>query len=395
MPASAPAPTFVHRTRGLPSATWLYDIAGHRYGYVARFETACGKEDLLPLTWCVGGDGDTTSPDWRWVQWPSPRPLYVPSAALRSGLVPAVVVGDEQCAAAGHELLGDEFDFVSWPGGGKAWGKADWAWLRGRTVYLWPDCDAKRVPLNKVERDAGLDPTAKPIKPAHLQPGVLNMVSIGSTLQADHGCTVYLCSIPLPAAVAEGWSIASAIDEGWSADAVRQFIRCASGLPAVPPAACAAPAAASPRAARAAKAVNEPSEAPFVLEVGSEAPYWNFFNMACQRLLGDCQRWAQHVDLEQLLSQLGQARCDARLHRLHARELVALLRRLGWSETRSSRADSPRVFHPPQASHQARPAPASHRAYAGPVKRDSTAAALAQEPNRIWVRARGFAVPPM
>ena len=89
--------------------------------------------------------------------------------------MPVVLVEGEKCAMAGHQLLGHEFDFVSWPGGANAWAKANWGWLMGRTVFMWPDADAKREKLTRAERDAGADPATKPYLPEHKQPGVRAM----------------------------------------------------------------------------------------------------------------------------------------------------------------------------------------------------------------------------
>ncbi len=206
---------------------WEYEFEGQRFGYVCRFDHDDGSKDTLPLTWCTDESDPRGSQRWHWKQWEEPRPLYVP-ATLLSGEpsnVPVVLVEGEKCAQAGHRLLGHEFDFVSWPGGGKAWAKAAWGWLMGRTVYLWPDCDAKHVQLTKKEREANVDPKTKPLLPEEKQPGMKAMVQIGSALLADHACTVHLCAIPAPGAVSDGWDIADAIDQGWDADQVRAFIR--------------------------------------------------------------------------------------------------------------------------------------------------------------------------
>jgi putative DNA primase/helicase len=240
VPPHAPRPSFVFGYRDEKRGdwieldavkTWAYQFEGQLFGYVARFErtTSDGEisKETIPRTWCVDESDDRGLQRWHWKTWEAPRPLYVP-ATLLSGTpadVPVVLVEGEKCAMSGHELLGHEFDFVSWPGGGKAWAKASWNWLMGRTVFMWPDCDAKRVLLTRVEREAGVDPSTKPLLPEAKQPGVKAMISIGSLLVAEYGCTVYLCQIPKPGAVSDGWDIADAIAQGWDADQVRGFIR--------------------------------------------------------------------------------------------------------------------------------------------------------------------------
>ncbi|MBX3605348.1 MAG: hypothetical protein KF788_08755 [Piscinibacter sp.] len=249
VPPHAPRPEFVfgYRDRSKPgepwvelqaTRTWEYRFEGALLGYVARFERedSDGKlvKDTVARTWCEDTSDGRGTQRWHWKQWEAPRPLYVPATLLSGDLqLPVVVVEGEKCAEAGHQLLGHEFDFVSWPGGAKAWAKASWGWLMGRTVYLWPDCDAQHVALTRAEREQGLDPKAKPLLPAAKQPGMAAMVAIGSQLMADHGCTVLLCQIPAPGEVAEGWDIADAIAQGWTADQVRGFIRRA--LEFVPP----------------------------------------------------------------------------------------------------------------------------------------------------------------
>ena len=235
VPRDTPAPTFKHFERGLPERSWAYEFEGQLYGHVCRFRTSDGGKEILPYTWCVDESDGRGTCKWTWKQWEEPRPLFIP-AALLSGdpaNVPVVLVEGEKCAQAGHELLGHEFDFVSWPGGGKAWSKARWGWLMGRTVYLWPDCDAKRQRLNAAERAANVDPATKALLPEAKQPGMQAMVGIGQVLMAEHGCTVFMCPVPAPGAVADGWDIADAIEQGWNAEDVRAFVR--GARPFVPP----------------------------------------------------------------------------------------------------------------------------------------------------------------
>lgn len=266
VPKHAPAPTFRFGFKDKKRnewveldavRTWAYEFEGQLYGHVARFERISSDgelvKDTVPLTWCENTEDGRGGQRWHWKAWEQPRPLYVP-ATLLSGdpsSVPVVIVEGEKCAQAGHELLGHEFDFVSWPGGCKTWHLAAWSWLMGRTVYLWPDCDAKRAPQTADERKAGADPMLKPLLPELKQPGMRAMVGIGSLLLADYGCTVHMCSIPAPGDVADGWDIADAIAEGWDAERVRAFIRRAHAFVA-PDDAARAKAASTPSKAGAA-----------------------------------------------------------------------------------------------------------------------------------------------
>lgn len=235
VPADAPVPTtFKHFHRGEPQATWEYVFEGQRWGFVLRYTNSEGGKEIMPYTWCEDTSDGRGLRRWQWKQWDEPRPLYVPATLLSGSpaagldsMRPVVVVEGEKCALAGHQVLGDEFDFVSWPGGGKAWAKAAWGWIAGRTVYLWADCDAKRQRLSREEREAGVAPDSKPILPAAKQPGVDAMAGIGRHLIEIHGCTVLWCPIPEPGAVPDGWDIADALAQGWDAARVRDFIRSA------------------------------------------------------------------------------------------------------------------------------------------------------------------------
>jgi putative DNA primase/helicase len=228
VPANAPPADFKHWHYTDVAASWEYVFEGQHYGHVVRFNTSDGGKEILPHTWCVDESDARGTQRWHWKQWELPRPLYVP-ATLLSGdpkTIPVVLVEGEKCALAGHQLLGHEFDFVSWPGGSNAWSKVAWGWLMGRTVYLWPDADAKRAKLTREERDAGLDAATKPLLPESKQPGMKCMVSIGSLLVADQACTVLMCPVPKPEhVVTDGWDIADAIAGGWDAEQVRAFIR--------------------------------------------------------------------------------------------------------------------------------------------------------------------------
>jgi predicted P-loop ATPase len=218
--------------------TWEYRFEGDLYGYVARFERVNSKgetvKDTLPRTWCVDESDSRGTHRWHWKTWDAPRPLFVPLGQLSHDCsLPVVVVEGEKCAEAGMQLLGHEFDFVSWPGGCKAWSFARWGWLMGRKVILWPDADSQRKGLTKAEREAGVDPASKPYKPYEMQPGYQAMLHIGQVLVADHACDVFMCRVPEPGKLNDGWDIADAIEQGWDAERVRKFIL---GAPAfVPP----------------------------------------------------------------------------------------------------------------------------------------------------------------
>jgi predicted P-loop ATPase len=233
VPSHAPAPTFEHFHYSAPAATWAYRRGDDLLGYVVRFERSDGDKEILPLTWCEDlGRGHGTM-RWHWKQWDEPRPLFLAAGALRA--LPVLVVEGEKCAAAAHALIGEAWDVVSWPGGSKAWAKADWSWLAGADIVLWPDADAKRESLTPDEKAAAVDPSTKAFLPASKQPGVSAMSGIGAHLRDSHGCNVRICQIAAPGEAPDGWDVADAIAGGWDSSRVLEFIQAATSLAADAP----------------------------------------------------------------------------------------------------------------------------------------------------------------
>lgn len=242
VPAIAPAPTFKHAFR-LPQD--VDHIAEYRtgedlHGYIVRFRTSDGGKDPLPYTWCVSTRDGTLG--WRWKQFDEPRPLYLPGHALPGRRTVLMVEGEKKADALQALLDAGApgiYCVASWPGGCKAWQKAEWAWLAGCHVLLWADCDAKREALTKAERDATPDKVAqqvlqaaKPLLAWHLQPGMQAMLRIGAQLRQTHGCTVQLLPIPEPGAVVDGWDCGDAINtDGWDFARVQAFLQQAYALP--------------------------------------------------------------------------------------------------------------------------------------------------------------------
>jgi putative DNA primase/helicase len=72
---------------------------------------------------------------------PAPRPFYGLDRLAARPSAPVLVVEGEKAADAAATLF-PEYVTVTWPGGGKAVGKAEWRALAGRAVAAWPDNDA-------------------------------------------------------------------------------------------------------------------------------------------------------------------------------------------------------------------------------------------------------------
>ena len=243
VPPTAPAATFKHQYRTPEDIehTAAYIKDGWLMGYVVRFRTSDGGKDTLPYTWCTSArDGASR---WHWKTWDEPRPLYFPGGATPSPVANTVIlVEGEKKAGILQELLEQGapgvYIVVSWPGGCKAWKKASWQWIAGCHVIAWPDCDGKRVPLTKAEKeqcgdDAALELAAsmKPLLPVDKQPGMAAMLGIGATLQ-QLTCQVQILPIPDPLDVVDGWDCADAIlTDGWDFSRVLEFFGRAQPLP--------------------------------------------------------------------------------------------------------------------------------------------------------------------
>lgn len=242
VPEGTPPPNFNHYHRRAQDIVHkaAYVVDGHLMGYVVRFRTSDGGKDTLPHTWCVSEASGSFK--WQWKQWDEPRPLFYPGGRHPHGRTVIVVEGEVKAEVLQALLDAGApgvYCVVSWPGGSKAWDKALWSWLDGCTVLLWPDCDAKREPLTKAERDACADDLAravaeqaKPIWPEEKQPGMKAMRGIGARLRDTHGCTVQLLPIPKPGEVVDGWDARDAIEaDGWGIERVLAFFGRAQPLP--------------------------------------------------------------------------------------------------------------------------------------------------------------------
>lgn len=220
-PSSAGEPPKAHFTRGRPEKTWCYrGAAGETLGYVYRFVTSSGGKEVLPVVWAR--NKVTGAEEWHWMQWPMPRPLYGLDRLARSPEATVLVVEGEKCADVGDQLL-PALAVMSWSGGCKAEWKAGWEPVAGRRVVLWPDCDSKRVPLTRQEKDAGVLEASKPFRPYAEQPGAAAMARIASKLH-ELGCEVWVVKVPEPGVKPDGWDIADAVAEGMDAEAVLAFI---------------------------------------------------------------------------------------------------------------------------------------------------------------------------
>jgi putative DNA primase/helicase len=234
VPTNTPKPNFNHYHRKPEDLvhTAAYRVGDELHGYVCRFRTSDGGKDTLPYTWCVSERNGLLK--WHWRQFDEPRPLFLPGGALPAGRTVVLVEGEvkgevlQQLLDAGSAST---YCVASWPGGSNAWEKADWSWLAGCTVLLWPDTDSKREKLTLTERKTIPDKLLqaeleanKPYLPPHKQPGMKAMLGIGARLVDAHGCTVQMLPISPPGEKVDGWDCRDAIEtDGWKRDDVLAF----------------------------------------------------------------------------------------------------------------------------------------------------------------------------
>lgn len=137
MPAPQPCQSFDHPRYGKPVHVWAYDdVDGRLLGYVARYEPAGERKQIVP--WTCAADG------WGMGQWPEPRPLYGLSR-FRTCEQAVLLVEGEKAADAAQKTVGNVYAVLTWPGGSQAWRKADWRPLHGRKILLWPDNDGPGI----------------------------------------------------------------------------------------------------------------------------------------------------------------------------------------------------------------------------------------------------------
>lgn len=203
-----------HPVRGKPEAVWQYkDQEGRLIGAVYRFKTSTGGKEVLPCVWAI--DQETQKAAWRWLSFPKPRPLYglwrLSQSSANDNVKPVLIVEGEKCADAAQAVLGDSFDVVTWPGGGKAVSKADFQPLIARRVIIWPDSDAQRYEGGE-------------LKPRQKQPGIMAAEQV-STILKSMGCIVSIIDIPNVGETPDGWDVADFIDQGADAKEILAWMR--------------------------------------------------------------------------------------------------------------------------------------------------------------------------
>jgi len=198
VPEDAPPPPARHAKLGEPVMRWEYrDAEGRVLGYKLRFATDTnggGEKTYRPLTFCEGPNGRR---EWRWQDFPTPRPLYGLDRLAARPEAPVLIVEGEKTADAAERLFA-EFVSICSPNGADAPQGADWRPLAGRNLFAWPDADPK-----------GCD-----------------YVSEAARLALAAGATS-ICVVSVPEDFPTAWDLADAPPPGWDAPRLRELLEAA------------------------------------------------------------------------------------------------------------------------------------------------------------------------
>ncbi len=202
------APSFSFNGRDATSVWSYFNDQGQLEGYVCRFDTAIpgGKprKDIRPLRYgLLNGTAG-----WYWKGWGLNRPLYgLPMLLDRPDAVVIVTEG-EKAADAAAKLFPDMVAVTSM-NGAKAPAMTNWTPLAGRRVVIATDHDNPGRDYGstvcKLVREAG----AREV--LYLAPDRL-----GRYVWHDGQ------RMPRDGALPEGWDLADALAEGWTAETVAQ-----------------------------------------------------------------------------------------------------------------------------------------------------------------------------
>lgn len=220
VPADAPAMAFKHPKLGQPSRSWPYhDAEGRLVGYVCRWDFTDPEgeptKEILPVTYCELGNGKR---GWRSKGMPELRPLFGLPDILGWPDAAVLIAEGEKTRDAAAVLFPDMV--ATTPAhGAKSPHLTDFGPLAGRTVVIATDFDE---PGRKNDKSKPLHPgqdfgdkvcelarAAGATAVLHLPPARL-----GSWMWRD-GEKV-LREDPMK----DGWDLADAHDEGWTAETV-------------------------------------------------------------------------------------------------------------------------------------------------------------------------------
>lgn len=220
VPDDAPPMAFKLPKLGVPSHSWPYhDASGKLVGYVCRWdfldEDGQPAKEVRPVTFCDLGEGRRA---WRSKGIPAPRPLYGLPLIRVLGDRPILVCEGEKARDAASVLFPDMV--ATTPAhGAKSPQLTDFSPCAGRTVVIATDHDE---PGRK-------DGRGKPLHPGRdFGDKVCELARAAGAKEVLHlrpdrlGSWVWRAGERQPRddELPDGWDLADALEEGWSAEAV-------------------------------------------------------------------------------------------------------------------------------------------------------------------------------
>ena len=188
----APAPRLSHQVRGEPAEQFHFkNEHGQTLGYVCTFFKSSGEKIQQTLTWCENAQHERA---WRWVQFPSLRPLYGLDDLARLPAPHPVILTFECAAAVAAREFMPHYAALAWAGGVRAIADVDFSPLRDRMVWIVPNAGANKARARIAE------------------------------ILKGYGCGVYEVDVPVGADRPEGWTLADAKAAGWTAAMVESLI---------------------------------------------------------------------------------------------------------------------------------------------------------------------------
>lgn len=218
MPIPSDAPPWPkHREHGEPSTTWTYtDLDGRPVAHVLRFDFREGetaRKAILPLTlWDKGG-----RLVWQWKGLEAPRPLYRLDRIMRRTDAPVLVCEGEKTADAAARLFPDMVATTSL-NGAMAVGRTDWTVLKGRRCVIAPDLDDPGTTF----RDAVVE-ALRAAGAAYIE--ILDVAALSQVLWRDGKK-----QMRPPETVPEGYDLADAAQDGWTAERISAALAETPGL---------------------------------------------------------------------------------------------------------------------------------------------------------------------
>ncbi len=172
---------------------WEYfDRQNNLLGYIGRYTDSGNKKQIIPLTYRKNKNNECK---WKYKQFDIPRPLMNLNILAHTPSKPVILVEGEKCVEMLQEIIKKNAVVMCWPGGSKAIDKVDWTALKECNVMLWPDAD-------RAGKDA--------------------MNTIAGKLQT---IATAIKIIDIPKDKPKGWDCADAIEDGWNAKDIFEFIK--------------------------------------------------------------------------------------------------------------------------------------------------------------------------